>query len=175
MIRKHKKFRKPKKAYDINRIKQENIVVEKYGLKNKREIWKAKAKLDSIRRRAKKLINESEENQEKYLNKLKEMGFKVKTMIDVLALTEEDILKRRLQTIVFQKGIATTPRGARQLIVHKHIRINEKKVNIPSYLVPVEEENKISKVLKNKAMAEKKENNREIENENNQITMEVSA
>ena len=150
MIRKHNKFSRPKKAFDLTRIKQEDIIVEKYGLKNKREIWKAKAKLDTIRSRAKKLINGSQEDQEKYLVKLRGMGFKVKMMIEVLALTEEDIFKRRLQTIVFQKGIASTAKGARQLITHKHIAIGGKKVNIPSYLVPIDEENNIKKVLKNK-------------------------
>ena len=177
MIKKHKLFSRPRKAFDAQRIKQENIIVEKYGLKNKREIWKAKAKLDSIRRRAKKLINQSQEDQERYLVKLKGMGFKVKTMIDVLALTEEDVFKRRLQTIVFQKGIATTAKGARQLITHKHIAINGKKVDVPSYLVQIDEENNIQKILKNKVKTQKNsentsENTQELSKE---LEMEAAA
>ena len=173
MIKKHKLFSRPRKAFDAQRIKQENIIVEKYGLKNKREIWKAKAKLDSIRSRAKKLINQSQEDQERYLVKLKSMGFKVKTMIDVLALTEEDVFKRRLQTIVFQKGIATTAKGARQLITHKHIAINGKKVDVPSYLVQIDEENNIQKTLKNKVKSQKNsENAQELSKE---LVMEATA
>ena len=173
MIRKHNKFSRPKKAFDLTRIKQEDIIVEKYGLKNKREIWKAKAKLDTIRSRAKKLINGSQEDQEKYLVKLRGMGFKVKMMIEVLALTEEDIFKRRLQTIVFQKGIASTAKGARQLITHKHIAIGGNKVNIPSYLVPIDEENKIKKVLKNKIKQVKI--SEETPETNKELEMEASA
>ena len=156
MIRKHKKFSRPKKAFDTNRIKAENVLVEKYGLKSKREIWKAKAKLDSVRRRAKKLINESQENQEAFVDKLKKLGYKINNVIEVLALTEEDVLNRRLQTIVLKKELATTPKGARQLITHKHIRINGKAVNVPSYHVEVAEETKITKKLMKTVVKAKK-------------------
>jgi len=150
MIRKHKKFNRPRHLFESERISQENEIVKQYGLKNKREIWKAKAKLDVIRNTAKKIIYSSEEDQLKFITKLKKQGFKVSSPVDVLALTEEDILKRRLQTIVLKKGIATTPKGARQLITHKHILIGDRKVNIPSYSVSIDEENNIKKVLKQK-------------------------
>jgi len=143
MIRKHKRFSRPKKPFDTERIKSENVLVTKYGLKNKREIWRAKAKLDIIRRQAKKLIHESEEEQRAFLEKLEKLGFKLENTVDVLALTEEDILKRRLQSVVFQKNIATTSKGARQLITHKHIAIDGKIVNIPSHMVSKAEESMI--------------------------------
>jgi small subunit ribosomal protein S4 len=159
MIRKHNKFSRPKHAFDAERIKQENVIVKKYGLKNKKEIWKAKAKLDIIRRQAKKLINASEEEQKKYLNRLNVLGYKVENTVEILSLTEEDILKRRLQTIVFKKGVATTLKSARQMIVHKNILVGDRIVNIPSYNVKVEEEAKIIKKVKQKKVAkeEKKE------------------
>ena len=144
MIRKHNKFNRPKKLFDITRIKEEDVLVLKYGLKNKREIWKAKAKLDNIRRLAKKLLSASQEEQNAFVEKLNKQGFKVANVVDTLSLTEENILKRRLQTVLVDKGIATTPRGARQLIVHKHVKIDGKVVNIPSYRVFISEENKIS-------------------------------
>jgi small subunit ribosomal protein S4 len=147
MIRKHKQFKRPKKAFDSQRIQEENVILEKYGLKNKREIWKAKAKLSIIRNTAKALINEDTEKQAKFITKLKNLGFNVESPVDVLALTEEDILKRRLQTIVLNKKIATTPKGARQLITHKHIIIGEKVVNIPSYMVSVSQENQIKSLI----------------------------
>jgi small subunit ribosomal protein S4 len=156
MIRKHKLFRRPKQIFDTVRIKEEDAIVAKYGLKNKREIWKAKAKLDKIREKAKKLIDASIEDQEKFLGNLVKEGFKVKDSLDILALTEEDILSRRLQTIVFKLGLAHTPKEARQLITHKKVSVNGKVVNIPSYPVKVNEENKISliKLRKEKKIKE---------------------
>jgi len=56
----------------------------------------------------------------------------------------EDILGRRLQTLVYIHGLARTPKQARQLIVHGHIAIDERKVRVPSYLVRKDEEEKIS-------------------------------
>ena len=56
MIRKKNKFSWPRKLYDKNRISDENKLVEEYGLKNKKEIWKAEAKVKYFRNRAKFLI-----------------------------------------------------------------------------------------------------------------------
>ena len=157
MIRKHKKFDRPKKAFDLTRIKSENVIVERYGLKNKREIWKAKTKLGFLRRRAKKLINEDTQVQSEFLLKLNKLGYKVSNVVEVLALTEEDILKRRLQTIVTEKKISTTSKGARQLITHKHVSVNGKIINVPSYHVDVEEEKYIKLNGKAKVSKEKME------------------
>jgi len=44
-------------------------------------------------------------------------------------------LERRLDTIIYRAKFATTVFSARQLINHGHIKVNGKKVNIPSYLV----------------------------------------
>ena len=163
MIRKHKKYSRPRKPFDTVRIKAENDLVDRYGLKNKREIWKAKAKLDSIRNRAKEILHEStEEEQKLFLDKLSKLGYKIEEIVDVLALTEEDVLNRRLQTIILKKGITTTTKGARQLITHKHISIDNKIVNIPSYHVIINEEDKIKKVGKvkqEKPKIEEKEDN----------------
>jgi small subunit ribosomal protein S4 len=45
------------------------------------------------------------------------------------------ILESRLDSVVFRMGFARTRREARQIVDHKHILVNGKKVNIPSYLV----------------------------------------
>lgn len=140
MIRKHKRYSKPRNLFDKSRIEKENELIEKYGLKNKREIWKADAAIRRIRNRAKSLITKSEEEKKRFIDKLKKMGFKVNDIADALALSKEDWLKRRLQTIVFLKNLARTPKQARQLIVHKHVSIGDQTVNIPSYLVSLEEE-----------------------------------
>jgi small subunit ribosomal protein S4 len=144
MIRKHKKYARPRKAFDKHRIDEEVQIKQQFGLKNKREIWKAEAKVAIMRRRAKELITASSEEKEKFFEKLRAVGLPVKTISDVLALTKEDILRRRLQTVVHQKKLAQTSKGARQLITHKKVLVEGKVVNAPSYLVPTHSENLIS-------------------------------
>lgn len=178
MLKKHKKFDRPRKPFDIVRIKSENIIVVKYGLKNKREIWKAKTKLNVIRKRAKILINESSDVQGEFLEKLNKLGYKVDAVVNVLALTEEDILSRRLQSILMEKKLATTAKGARQLITHRHVKVNGVIVNIPSYVVSVDEENKIELVNKTKKPKAKEIVNEEIPTETpieeNEVKVEES-
>lgn len=156
MIRKHKRYSRPRKKFDKARIEDENVLAEKYGLKNKREIWKADARIDNIRKQAKKLITSSPEEQEKLFEKLRGMGLKISKMADVLGLEKEDWLKRRLQSIIVEKKLARTAKQARQLIVHKHIAIDNKIVNVPSYAVSVEDEDKINIVKINKKLEEMK-------------------
>ena len=48
-------------------------------------------------------------------------------------------LERRLDTVAYRAKFATTVFSARQLINHGHIKVNGKKVNIPSYLVEAED------------------------------------
>ncbi len=155
MIRKRKKYSRPRKLYDKARIEEENVFIKKYGLKNKREIWKAEARVEEIRRQAKKLITAGSEEQKKLVEKLRKIGLKVKSIADVLALNKEDWLKRRLQSLIVGK-IAKTPKQARQLITHKHIAIADKIINVPSYIVLVEEEDKINIVKINKKIEEVK-------------------
>ncbi len=160
--RKRKKYSRPRKLYDKTRIEEENELVKKYGLKNKREIWKADAAIGRIRNLAKKLITAFPDEQEKLLSKLRHMGFKTEKIADVLGLNKENWLKRRLQSILIQKNMAT-PKEARQLIAHKHVIIGKNFVNIPGYIVKVDEENKIN-VLKKIKKEEIKEAIGGIEN-----------
>lgn len=151
--RKQKLYSKPRRLYDRARIDEENALIKKYGLKNKREIWKAKSEVSKIRRRAKELISAEKEEQQKFFDKLNKIGLKIKDIADVLALTEENWLDRRLQTFVFNKKLANTSKQARQLIVHKYVLVNEKVVNTPSFVVPTEMENKLTlKVAKPKIL-----------------------
>ena len=79
------------------------------------------------------------------LTQLKKKGILQETAVldNVLDLTIEDILERRLQTIVFRKGLARTVYQARQLITHGHITIDNRRVTIPGYIVPKEAETKL--------------------------------
>ncbi|MGV8131859.1 MAG: 30S ribosomal protein S4 [Candidatus Pacearchaeota archaeon] len=155
MIRKKNQFSWPRKLYDKIRISDENKLVEEYGLKNKREIWKAEAKIKYFRDRAKFLITASTEEQEKFFSKLRSIGLNVKTIADVLALNKEDLLKRRLATVVWKKGLANTARQARQFIVHKKVFVEDQAVDVPSFIVPIDLESNIT--LKTKTIKAKGE------------------
>jgi small subunit ribosomal protein S4 len=146
--KKHKKFSRPRRAFDIKRITEENEISKRYGLKNKREIWKAEWEIKKIRDNAKKLITANEEDKEAFIKRLQKKGLKVKTIGDVLSLNKEDWLGRRLQTVLVDKNLAKSAKEARQLIVHKHVLVNDTKVNIPSYIVEADEEDKIKVMRK---------------------------
>jgi small subunit ribosomal protein S4 len=144
MKRKHKIYSRPKRPFDKARIDEEVGIKEKYGLKNKREIWKADAKIRVIRQKAKTLIKASEEEKEALFKQLQKIGLNVHSIADVLGLDKTDYLERRLQTIVKNKGLVPTIKSARQMITHKKILVDGKIINIPSYIVPVKLENKIT-------------------------------
>lgn len=146
MKRQRKKYEKPKKSWDRERIDKERELIKNFGLRRKREIWRTEALLRKYRRLARELAAKKDKEKEKALiDKLVRMGLLAENsgLDDVLSLTVENILERRLQTIVFKKGFVNTPRQARQFIVHGKVRIEGRKIFYPSYLVPVEEENKI--------------------------------
>jgi len=164
MIKKRNLFSRPRKPFESGRIKEENSLVSKYGLKNKKEIWKSLAKINYFRKRAMDLAYSPEHERKVFIHNLSLNGFKVKSTTDVLGLKVEDILDRRLSTIVAKKGLAKTPKQARQMIVHRNILVDDNVVTIPGYIVSVEEENKIiaKKVEKKNPQIEVKE---EIANE----------
>jgi small subunit ribosomal protein S4 len=55
----------------------------------------------------------------------------------------EQQLERRLQTIVYRKGLARSPKQARQFVTHGHIMIGTRKVTIPGYHVSRAEESQV--------------------------------
>lgn len=163
MKRKHKKYSRPKRPFDKIRIDEEAKIKKDYGLKNKKEIWKAEARIKSMRDKAKKLIKADKEEQKALFERLKKVGLNVNSIADVLGLEKKDYLERRLQTVVFRKGLANTFRESRQLIVHKKILVDGSIVNIPSFVVPLALENKITK--KEKKVKKKEEKVEEEKNE----------
>jgi len=50
------------------------------------------------------------------------------------------MLERRLDNVVYRAGLASSRAQARQLVLHGHVRVKDRKVNIPSYLVSVGDE-----------------------------------
>lgn len=158
MKRKHKTYSRPKRPFEKSRLEEEAKIIEEFGLKNKKEIWKAEAKIKSMREKAKKLISAKPEEQKALFNKLNKIGMNVNSIASVLSLDKRDYLKRRLQTVLVTKKLASKTKQARQLIVHKKVFVNEKIVNKPSYVVPLELENKIK--LKKKEISNKKKENK---------------
>jgi small subunit ribosomal protein S4 len=156
MKRKHKRYSRPKRPFDKVRIDEEAGIREEYGLKNKVEIWRAESAVKGIRSKAIKLIPESKEKQKALFERLKKMGLKINSIADILSLDKKDYLNRRLQTIVFKKRLASSPKQSRQMIVHKKVLVDGRAVNSPSYIVPVELENKITIKKANKAKVNKK-------------------
>lgn len=142
--RKHNLHSRPRKRFDSVRISSENDIVKQYGLKNKKEIWKASARVSELRNRAKKLIPRSDAEKKEFFTRLQVMGLQVKEISDVLGLTTGAILDRRLQTVVFRKGLSKTALEARQLITHKSVFVDGRIVNIPSFIVTKDLESKIS-------------------------------
>jgi len=160
MKRQHKTYSRPKRPFEKSRIEEEAEIKKEFGLKNKKEIWKADAKIKSIREKAKNLISADEKDKKAFFDRLKKIGLNVNSISDVLSLDKKDYLRRRLQTILVEKHFTTTSKSARQLITHKKVLINGNSVNSPSYVVPVDLENKITiKKKENKKVAKEKEAN----------------
>lgn len=136
-----KQYERPRRLWDKQRIDTDSKLVETYGLKNMREAWKAQSWVRIKRQNARKLLalqgTEKEFKEKELLASLQKLGIlrENATVDDVLALTSKDLLERRLQTVVWRKGLANTAKQARQFIVHGHIAMSGQRVNRPSMMV----------------------------------------
>lgn len=147
-----KKWKGPKHPWRKSQLLEELNLIGEYGLRNKRELWRLKTLLDKYRAQAKLLLSLPSEQRKlkesvllKGLVKLGTISENA-TLDDVLGLDVRALLERRLQTIIYRKGLARSIYEARQLITHGHVTINDHRVRSPGYLVPIDEESKI-KVL----------------------------
>jgi len=167
-----KSWRKPKRPLNYELKMEELQTVGTFGLRTKRELWKAHTELSRVRKQARSLLALTQkirdEKEPILLKSLTKIGLiqRDSTLDDVLNLKPTDLLARRLQTIVSNKLGFKTPYQARQAVIHGHIMIGDRKVDIPSYTVTVAEEgnvhftpeSKIPEMLeKNKAKAPKVE------------------
>ncbi|MFQ6086643.1 MAG: 30S ribosomal protein S4 [Candidatus Bathyarchaeia archaeon] len=145
-----KKYETPRFPWRTDVLQAELKLLGQYGLRNKRELWRHRTMLSKFRGIARSLLGMPTEQRKKLetqlLNKLHRLGIlpEKAALDDVLDLSIEDILERRLQTIVFQKGLAKSIHQARQLITHRHIVIGKRKVYSPSYMVLRDEEASIA-------------------------------
>ncbi len=146
MKRQRKKYERPLNPWDKERIEKERELVKNFGLKNKKEIWRAEAISRKYRRLARELVAKKDKEKEKKLvEKMIKLGLlnDGASLDDVLGLKVENFFERRLQTIVFRKGLANSIKQARQFITHGHVSIDGRKAVYPSSLVSKDEEGKI--------------------------------
>jgi small subunit ribosomal protein S4 len=144
-----KTYSRPRSPWRADQLAQELYLLGTFGLRNKRELWKAQTHLSSVRKQARTLLAATQQvrlrEEKKLLTSLHRQGLVAEgaALDDILNLTVEDVLGRRLQTLVFKKGMAISPLHARQLVVHGHVVIRERTITIPGYLVQREEEGSI--------------------------------
>jgi small subunit ribosomal protein S4 len=147
-----KQYETPKHPWKEDRIKSERELMKKYGLKNHKEVWKAKTHLSKFRGQARELLGKTQganpqmkKESEQLLLFLTKIGILPmgSSLDDVLALETETILSRRLQTLVYLKGLGSTIDHSRQLINHGHIAVSGRKITIPGYMVKKDEERTI--------------------------------
>ncbi len=149
------KIRTPSHPWKQARIDEEHALKEKYGLKKvggMREIWREKSALRRHRNQAMKLIGKVDTSEGHFAREKTDM---VESLLrrgllpegagidDVLQITTEHMLSRRLQSVVYYRGLAPTMRSSRNLIVHGHISIGDQKMTVPGYHVLKQEEDVI--------------------------------
>ncbi|MBI2530271.1 MAG: 30S ribosomal protein S4 [Candidatus Diapherotrites archaeon] len=159
--RAERQYEIPRKHWDLAIIENERKTMETYGLKNKRELHHLQAIVKTKRHNARSLLALSAEQrvkrQSELLKSLERIGLLPEhaTLDDVLVLSIEELLERRLQTVVWRKGLANTIGQARQFIVHGHIAVNGRKIDRPGYIVSKGEEEKVAYYGKQMQLAAK--------------------
>jgi small subunit ribosomal protein S4 len=145
-----KQYKKPLVIWDSDLIEEQKILLKEYGLKNKKEIWRTEGFITKLRDQAKNLIAGKTEQsiieKEQLIKKLVSLGLlkPASQVEDILSLDTKNVLERRLQTIIFKKNVSKSIKQARQFIVHGHIAVNNEKLTIPSFLVPINLESKLT-------------------------------
>ena len=151
----HKQYATPKRRFEKTRLEDEKKLLIDYGLRNKRELWKAQSVLRKYRSAARELValrsaglnvDEYQKKKDQLTNHLYRYGLvgEGADLGDILALKVEQQLDRRLQTLVQRKGLARSPKQARQFITHGHIAIAGRRVTVPGYRVERAEEAEIA-------------------------------
>ena len=141
-----KKYSTPIHPWNKTDIEENKVFKKEYGLKIRKELLLTESFLKKYKNIAKKLISDQskqgEVEKKQMMDKLQRLGLLVAgaELDDVLSLELKDVLERRLQSLVFRRGLAHTMIQARQFITHRHVAIGNKEITSPSYLVSLEEE-----------------------------------
>jgi small subunit ribosomal protein S4 len=147
-----KQYSRPRSPWRADQLAQELYLLGTFGLRNKRELWKAQTQLSAVRKQARTLLAATQavrlREEKKLLDSLQRRGLihEGATLDDILSLTVEDMLARRLQSMIFKKGMALSALHARQLIVHGHVAVGDRVITIPGYEVGGEDEGVIKLV-----------------------------
>ncbi len=163
----HKTYQKPSHPWQKERIVVETELHKEYGVKNRREIWKMRAVLRNFSNQAKKLIaargDQAEKERKQLIVRLQKFGLvdASATLDNVLSLTVRDLMERRPQSQVYEKGLARTQRQARQFITHGHVVVGDTMMTSPSYLVPLSQETMLS-IVPNSTLADPEHPERRI-------------
>jgi small subunit ribosomal protein S4 len=141
-------YETPNHPFQGERIAEESDLLGRYGLKNKEELWRAQSELRSYRREARRLLGQTAEEGggDEFVARLRRYGILDESddLDAVLSLDVTDVLERRLQTVAYRKGLANTPKQARQFVSHGHVMVGDRRVTAPSYKVEVREESDIA-------------------------------
>ena len=144
-----KTYHRPRRIWTIDQLNAELYTLGTYGLRNKRELWKAQSEIARIRNQARALLaiptEVGRDKELRLLGFLNRLGLvnESATLDDVLNLKIEDILERRLQTIVMRKIMSKSAIQARQIVSHCHVSVGSRTVNLPGYIVRKDEEQNI--------------------------------
>ena len=147
-----KRYETPNHPYQGERIADEGNLLSTYGLKNKQELWRSQSQLRRFRREARRLLGEAQGEVEvangegaEFLARLRRIGVlgDQDDISDVLSLSVTDLLERRLQSIVYRQGLASTPQQARQFVVHGHVVVDGARIDRPGRTVEVAEEDAV--------------------------------
>lgn len=145
-----KQYNRPRSPWRADQLAQELYLLGTFGLRNKRELWKTQTQLSSVRKQARTLLAATQtvrlREEKKLLDSLRRKGLirEESSLDDILSLTVEDALARRLQSMVYKKGMALSPLHARQLIVHGHVSVGGRVITVPGYEVGSKDEATIS-------------------------------
>lgn len=145
-----KKYFTPMHPWQRDRLELETQLVREFGLKNKKEVWKQQTLLKSFIDNFKKptTTNQALLEQKQLVDRMRSLGLIGATSSgeEILGMSVRDIMERRLQTLVFKKGLARSIKQARQFITHRHVAVNGTIVTAPAYVVSLAEQNTITLV-----------------------------
>lgn len=139
-----RKYDTPSHPWRGDRIKEENEILAKFGLKNKKEVWRLQSYIRDLRGQTRMLqakIRTQDQQAIKEADALLRRCYSLgilpegAPLQEVLAIPLDQVIGRRLESLVYAKGLASTYKQARQMIVHGHITLKGRKMTIPGILI----------------------------------------
>ena len=121
-------------------------------MKNKREVWRVQITLAKLRKAARELLTLDENDPRRLfegsalMKRMYKYGLlnENENKLDyILGLTIHRFMDRRLQTLVYRKGLANSVHQARVLIRQRHIRLGKNLTNVPSVMIRMDQEKNI--------------------------------